>query len=222
MPRKNDSQQTKQKVIEVATEIFMTKGYESTTMQDIVKGVNMSSGAIFHHYKSKKEILDAVISSQEEWMTQRYYEWLEEMKGFTARDKITAILDKHLEIIKSHHIEEMHIGLNQSPQMVVSQMCSTVNKSAKYIEELFREGIQDGSIATEDPNKCAQVFMLLYNIWTDPNIITCDYQEIESRMKYLQVLMKHVGADIVTDENIKKTVEMYQELLLKATTLQKS
>lgn len=213
MARKNNSEGTKQKVIEVATEIFMTKGYENTTMQDIVKGVKMSSGAIFHHYKSKKEILDAVISSQEEWMTRKYYEWLEEMEGLTAREKIIHILDKHLEIIKSHHLEEMYMGLNQSPQMVVSQMNSNVNKNAKYIERLLREGTNDGSITTKKPRECAQVFMLLYNTWTDPNIILCHGQEVEERMRYLQSLMKSMGADIITDENIKMTMEMYQESL---------
>ena len=214
MERKNNSVGTKQKVIEVATEIFMTKGYENTTMQDIVKGVKMSSGAIFHHYKSKKEILEAVIFSQEEWMAERYYEWLEEVEGLTAREKIITILDKHLEVIKSHHLEEMYMGLNQSPQMIVSQMNSNVNKNAKYIEKLFREGIQDGSITTQMPSESAQVFMLLYNTWTDPGVILCDAQEVEGRMKCLQNLMRSMGADIITDENIKKTVEMYQKLSL--------
>jgi len=212
MPRKNNSEQTKQKVIEVATEIFMKKGYENTTMQDIVKGVNMSSGAIFHHYKSKKDILDGVIRSQEVWMTELFHEWLNEMKGMTARDKIINILDKHLEVSKNDQLEEMYMELNQSPQIVVSQMCSNVNHNAKYIAELLREGVIDGSITADNPDECAQVFMFLYNTWTDPVIFKCELNEIKKRMRYLQTLMRNMGADIITDENIEKNIELFRSL----------
>jgi TetR/AcrR family acrAB operon transcriptional repressor len=213
MPRKNNSELTKQKVIKVATEIFMTKGYENTTMQDIVNGVGMSSGAIFHHYKSKKEILDGVISSQEVWMTELFYKWLDEMTDLPARDKIINILDRHLEASINANLEEVYLGLNQSPQIVVSQMCSNVNNNAKYIAKLLQEGVKDGSITTENPDECAQVFMLLYNTWTDPNIIHCGIDELENRMVYLQSLMRNMGADIITDENIKKNVKLYRDLL---------
>ena len=209
MPRKNNSELTKRKVIEVATEIFMTKGYENTTMQDIVRGVKMSSGAIFHHFKSKKEILDAVIASHEEWMTKRFYEWLEELNDLSAREKIIRILAKHLEVVRHHRLEEMYLGLNQSPQMVVSQMCSNVNNNAKYIAKLFQEGQADGSISTKHPDHCAQVFMLLYNTWTDPNIIPGSLTEVEERMEYLQRVMRNLGADIITDENIRETMKLY-------------
>ena len=214
MPRKNNPEQTKQKIIAVATEVFMEKGYEKTTMQDIVKGVNMSSGAIFHHYKSKKDILDGVIQSQEAWMTRLFHEWLAEMNGMTARDKIIVILDKHLEVSRNHHLEALYSELNQSPQIVVSQMRSNVNHNAKYIAKLLREGVADGSITTENPDQCAQVFMLLYNIWTDPTVFKCDLAEIRSRMGYLQTLMRNMGADIITDENIDKNIELFRNLTI--------
>ena len=45
----------KNKILEAAFSVFVDKGYSETTMDDIVKKSNMSKGAIYHYYNSKKE-----------------------------------------------------------------------------------------------------------------------------------------------------------------------
>ena len=42
------------KILDAAYEVFVGKGYSDTTMDDIVKKSEMSKGAIYHYYSSKK------------------------------------------------------------------------------------------------------------------------------------------------------------------------
>ena len=49
-----------EKILEVSLALFNEKGYEKTTIQDIVNALGMSKGAIYHHFKSKDEIIEAL------------------------------------------------------------------------------------------------------------------------------------------------------------------
>ena len=47
----------KKEIREVAKKIFLTKGFQSTTMEDVITEIGMSRGGVYHHYRSKVEIL---------------------------------------------------------------------------------------------------------------------------------------------------------------------
>ncbi len=53
-------EQTKDKIIACAFELFAGKGYASTSMDDIVRVSGISKGGIYHHFKSKEEIFLAI------------------------------------------------------------------------------------------------------------------------------------------------------------------
>lgn len=48
---------TKEKIIEAAWELFLEKGYESTTLQDIIETSHTSRGAFYHHFRAKEDLL---------------------------------------------------------------------------------------------------------------------------------------------------------------------
>ncbi|MBF0242015.1 MAG: TetR/AcrR family transcriptional regulator [Desulfamplus sp.] len=52
---------TKKKILETATHLFARLGYHKTTIQDIAYNIGMTTGAVFHHFGSKKDILDEVV-----------------------------------------------------------------------------------------------------------------------------------------------------------------
>lgn len=60
MGRNNYPEQTQERIIEASVKLFLEKGYEQTTIQDILDALNLSKGGLYHHFKSKEEILEAV------------------------------------------------------------------------------------------------------------------------------------------------------------------
>jgi TetR/AcrR family transcriptional regulator, transcriptional repressor for nem operon len=52
---------TRHQIIEAADQLFYENGYEHTSFSDIADTVQISRGNFYHHFKSKDEILDAVI-----------------------------------------------------------------------------------------------------------------------------------------------------------------
>ena len=52
---------TRQQIVAAADDLFYRQGYEHTSFADIAKVVNISRGNFYHHFKTKDDILDAVI-----------------------------------------------------------------------------------------------------------------------------------------------------------------
>ena len=58
MARNKYPEETQRKILDIAFRLFSEKGYDHTTIQDIVDALGMSKGAVYHHFKSKEDILD--------------------------------------------------------------------------------------------------------------------------------------------------------------------
>jgi len=53
-------------LIKAARELFYTKGYENTSIQDIIDAVGVSRGAFYHHFESKQAVLESVVDGLSE------------------------------------------------------------------------------------------------------------------------------------------------------------
>ena len=61
MARNKYPEVTVEKILEAAQKLFLEKGYDQTTIQDIVDELGgLTKGAIYHHFKSKEDIMDAL------------------------------------------------------------------------------------------------------------------------------------------------------------------
>ena len=204
MARKNNPEQTREKIISVSTTLFFEKGYEQTTMQDIVNDLGMSKGAIFHHFKSKEEILNGVMDTQSSAVEDILHQWLSEMSGRTAKEKLIGILEKNIATQEMHSLDSVLASQVKNPWFIVRTMQDAVKKSAPIFSKIMREGNEEGTITTDYPDECAEVFFLLINVWYDPNIFNCNRSKLNKRLKFLQQMMKTMGVDIVSDQLIEK------------------
>ena len=60
MPRNKYPEQTVEKILDAAALLFTQKGYQNTTLQDIIDATKLSKGAVYHHFRSKEEIAQRV------------------------------------------------------------------------------------------------------------------------------------------------------------------
>jgi AcrR family transcriptional regulator len=80
------------RLLDCAADLFSEKGFERTTVRDIAHAVGIQSGSIFHHFKTKEEILKAL-------MTEAVLCFTEKLKA--AVDEASSPEEKVLACIKS-------------------------------------------------------------------------------------------------------------------------
>lgn len=80
-----NTQTTKERIIDAADDLFYQKGYEFTSFADIADEVNISRGNFYHHFKTKDDILGAVISHRMNKTKKMLKEWEDESKDAEGR-----------------------------------------------------------------------------------------------------------------------------------------
>ena len=206
MKKKYNPEQTVARILSISTELFHEKGYDKTSMQDIVNALGMSKGAIFHHFKSKEDIFGAVLEIMADEQTETYKNLLQnEMQGLTARQKLLRIMNTSANRETNKVADAITQSVND-PKIVMGMMKYNFEKSAPFLADLISEGVADGSFKTDYPTECAETLLLLLNVWCDPSILRCNQETFRKRLKYLQHVMAISGVDIITDEFIEQNM----------------
>ena len=212
MPKKYNSQATIENILMVSAKLFLEKGFDKTSIQDIAEAAGISKGAIYHHFKSKDEIISAVTENQTQTTKSMLESWLSETGALTGKEQLAAILEKNLDCQDAHYLDEVMSGRMKSAEFVLSYMQTCVNQDAALISNIIQQGITDGSIVTDFPDECAEVFLLLMNVWCDPAVFRCDTRKLSLRLRFLQHLMKSIGVDVLSDTLLERTLDLLQKL----------
>lgn len=215
MPKKYNSKATIENILSVSEKLFLEKGFDKTSMLDIAQTAGISKGAIYHHFKSKDEIINAVAENQEQTNKSIMENWLAETAYLNGRDKLIAILEKNIESQEVHYLDDIMSVRMKSAEFVLSYMQNCVNKDAHFISEIIKQGITDGSLITDFPDECAEVFLLLMNVWCDPAVFDCGLQKLSLRLRFLQHMMQSIGIDVLSDTLLKKSLDLLQKLYKK-------
>jgi len=82
---------TKENIVDVADQLFYQQGFEHTSFGDIASEVGISRGNFYHHFKSKDEILTAVINQRLSNTERMLQNW--QVEGQTAAERIKCFIN---------------------------------------------------------------------------------------------------------------------------------
>ncbi len=83
--------ETRDDIVAVADDLFYRQGYEHTSFADIAERLKISRGNFYHHFKTKDDILDAVIEKRLADRREMLGRW--EMEGKTPEERIGSFID---------------------------------------------------------------------------------------------------------------------------------
>ena len=209
MARNKNPEETVQLILDVSTRLFMEKGYEYTSVQDIIDHLGgLSKGAIYHHFKSKEDILIAVI----ERMTSESNRLLAEIRDrsdLNGREKMKTIFRASICRPVQDEIFTVAPNFRNNPKLLLSLLEDTVNEVAPhYIQPIIRQGIADGSIETDYPAQLAELIILVANVWMNPMILDSTEEETLGKFMVFQQMLRGFGLDIVDEEMLHRLEEL--------------
>lgn len=95
------------RVLRAAAHLFRVNGYEGTTVREIAAMVGIQSGSLFHHFKSKEEILFTVMKEVIEYTSTKQNEAI--AAATTSRDKLKALIISELYAINGVTCDAMTV-----------------------------------------------------------------------------------------------------------------
>lgn len=214
MARNKYPEITVKRILDVGMKLFSEKGYEETTIQNIIDELkDLSKGAIYHHFKSKEDIIEAVL--------ERIYSNLkmeikkaQKDKSLNGLERIKAFTLKSLEDPAQLRFVSIAPDLLENPRFLVAQLKESVEITApQLIEPAVLEGIADGSISTNYPKELSQVVMILTNVWLNPIVFDVTKEELQRKCEFIKELLDGMGLPIMDEvmaermEHIRKVRE---------------
>ncbi len=209
MARNKHPEETVHLILDVAFRLFMEKGYEHTSIQDIIDRLGgLSKGAIYHHFKSKDDILIAVterMTAQSNAMLAH----IRDRRDLNGREKLKTIFKESINRPVQNEIFTVAPNFHNNPRLIFSLLHDTIDQVApNYILPIIRQGIGDGSIETEYPEQLAELILLVANIWMNPMIFDSSVEASCRKFMVFAQMLQGFGLDIVDEEILERLQEL--------------
>ena len=212
MPWNRHPEETIQKILDASLKLFLEKGYEQTTIFDIVDNLGgLSRGAFYHHFKSKEEVLTALM---DKYFTKNApFENVKHEEGLNGLEKIT----KAISYIVS---PENTAGIGKTAQSLMSlsnprflaALLQSNREVAPGLQVLIEEGMADGSIRPGNAMILAELLILLIHFWTIPTIFPGNKAAFDDKIVVIKQMLDGIGFPAMSEEFMAKH-EIWADLL---------
>ena len=81
----------KNEILDVAERLFGTKGFDSTNTNDILNEIGIARGTLYYHFKSKEDILDAMIQRMTDGLVKKA-SGIAEKKTMPVLERLTLMM----------------------------------------------------------------------------------------------------------------------------------
>ena len=201
---------TKEKILMTALQLFARDGYEAVSVRTIAEELGMTKGALYRHYKNKRDIFDSIVERMIQIDAERARE--HQMPEDKYDSMPNAYENATVENIQKYTIEQFKfwteddfashfrkmLALEQYRNTEMAELYSQciVAGPVEYMEDLFRELMKKGVLKKGDPGMLAVEFyapLFLMISMSDKTEKNGDYVEILSNHTN-QFIQSHVIA----------------------------
>lgn len=166
--RKGDARRGE--LLATAERLFYTKGYEKTSVQDILTEMNFSKGGFYHHFDSKLSVLEAICELRAQECCEQANQAAAKAQG-SAVDKLNAVFHDSAILTSGNssfvslmiHVAYREDGALMREKMKKSQLAGMQG----VLEEILTQGVSAGEFFVGDVPACAQMLLRLYLVFTD-------------------------------------------------------
>ena len=215
MARNRHPEETVNLILDVAFRLFMEKGYEHTSIQDIIDNLGgLSKGAIYHHFRSKEDILIAVTDRMTAESNQMLAA-IRDRQDLSGQEKLKTIFKESITRSVQDDIFTVAPDFHNNPKLLFSLLHDTIEEVVpNYILPIIQQGISDGSIKTDYPKQLAELILLAANIWMNPMVFDSSEEDSYCKFMILSQMLQGFGLDIIDTEileRLQELVSIYQK-----------
>lgn len=201
-PVKKQPEQWKREMIDAAKELFLTKGYEETSVADIMERTGGAKGMFYRFFQSKEEILHAL--GDQMFLENSPFEAVRGRSDLNGLQKIREVLAVDRADKEREEINAQAIGILKDPRILAAAVEANSRVLTPLWFALIEEGRRDGSIRTEYAKELSELLPLI-NFWLMPSVFPADAEEIRHKCRFVAEVLSAMGLSIIEDEMAWRT-----------------
>ena len=193
-PVKKTPEQWKREILDAAKALFLSKGYEETSITDIMELAGGAKGMFYRFFQSKEEVMHAL----GDWMffENNPFEAVRARSDLSGLQKIREVfvLDRADE--EREEINTQAIAILKDPRILAAAVEANRRLLTPLWFELIEEGRRDGSIQTEYAKELSELLPLI-NFWLMPTVFPADMEEIKHKYRFIAEVLSAMGLPII-------------------------
>lgn len=185
----------KKEILDAAATLFAEKGYDNTSTTDLLEAVGIAKGTLYHHFKSKEAIMDALIERQTDYVLAE--------AGRIAADKSIPVEERMIRTILALHVDteetegdELIEHLHKPQNALMHQKTKRIifQSVPPILAGILEDGIDQGLYDTPYPLEYMEMAMsYLDNILDEDMLELTDTQRLEKIRAFIFSLERLLG-----------------------------
>lgn len=165
------AEERRNEILDAADELFAQKGFDGTSTSAILEKVGIARGTLYYHFKSKEDIMDALI--------ERYTSTMLAKAKKMAADTNIAVNERILRVVMALNVqnenggqqimEHVHKPQNALMHRKIQQVI--INQVPPILTAIIREGIEQGIYHTPYPYECMEMIIAYTNTVFDDDLV---------------------------------------------------
>lgn len=175
----------KNEILDAAAVLFAEKGFDDTSTNDILTAVGIARGTLYHHFKSKEDIMDALI--------ERHTDHILSAAQQIAEDPSIPVEERMLRTVMALHVEEEdgtsgkemieHLHKPQNALMHQKTKRIIMQRVPPMLADILNDGMKQGLFETPFPLECMEMVVSYLDIALDDDVFELTEEQRSYKIK---------------------------------------
>ena len=208
-PIKKAPEQWKKEILNAAQKLFVSKGYEETSISDIMNMVGGAKGMFYHFFQSKEEVMYAL--GNQLFFENNPFEAVKGRNDLNGLQKIKSLLALNQADQNRNDLNMQAIPILKDPHILAAAVRENRRILTPLWLELLEEGKNDGSIKTEYIKELSELLPLI-NFWLMPSVFPATEEELYHKYRFVMDVLEHMGLPILDEETVSFTEKFITDI----------
>ena len=190
----------KQEIIEKSSILFNRKGYMKTSVADIVREVAVAKGTFYYYFKSKEDVLDAIIDQEINQICENAIN-IAKNEALDVHQKLLSIIigsdvsqtkDKEIDYDESMDVEDIRetLHLKDNEKFHLKSIKEINIKLAPILAQVVEQGNKEGVFNTPYPLETIEHLLVSSSFLFDEGIFNWEQEELKKKKTAFVYLME--------------------------------
>lgn len=201
-PVKKQPQEWEKEILDAAKFLFLSKGYEETSVSDIMERVGGAKGMFYRFFESKEKVMQTL--GDRMFLEHNPFEEVRKRTDLNGLQKIKEVFALDRADEEREAVSAQAIPILKDPRILAAAVEANRRVLTPLWFELIEEGRRDGSIQTAYAKELSELLPLV-NFWLMPSVFPASAEEILHKCEFIAKVLAAMGLPIMDEVMLART-----------------
>lgn len=178
----------KEIILNAMRELFKEGKAGTASVSDIARKAGIAKGGLYYYFRSKEEVLDALVEQEYGNIIQSCNSLVEESNE-NAITKLALLLKSYRNSYVDPSLDE-YLHMPQNAAIHQKSLAIILSSLSQVVSRIIKQGIEEGIFVCEYPQEYSEIFMSVFTFLLDPGIFPWTAEQNIMKMKALAELLE--------------------------------